>query len=222
MDQLLKGNVKAAVKHRQKKWRLSPNEWETLAKLCDVLKVCEVEYQFLLFTNLYNHRFTRMLLPNSRRRKSPLSAKFSLYSRQYSNICKMRSETPILSRINLARYTEDSKVVWRWGLQKSIFILRKHSWVTTPFWVHVSFLNFPFYPADFCIYTSLTPINSTQLLWRQIKIGPVNCNLSPCTSRTPLWDLQRRWASLWHSRPSCPKSHAISLHGCHQDHHTIS
>jgi hypothetical protein len=42
MDQILKGNAKAAAKCQQKKWRLSPNEWETLAKLCNVLKVCNI------------------------------------------------------------------------------------------------------------------------------------------------------------------------------------
>ena len=42
MDQILKGNAKMAEKRQQKKWRLSPNEWETLAKLCNILKVCEV------------------------------------------------------------------------------------------------------------------------------------------------------------------------------------
>ena len=39
MDQSLSGKPKAAVKCCQNKWRLSPNEWETLAKLCTVLKV---------------------------------------------------------------------------------------------------------------------------------------------------------------------------------------
>ena len=39
MDQSLSGKPKAAAKRRQKKWRLSPDEWETLAKLCAVLKV---------------------------------------------------------------------------------------------------------------------------------------------------------------------------------------
>jgi hypothetical protein len=40
MDQLVTGKAKAAAKRRQKKSRLSPDEWDTLAKLCDVLKVC--------------------------------------------------------------------------------------------------------------------------------------------------------------------------------------
>ena len=40
MDQSLSGKAKAATKRCQKKWRLSPDEWETLAKLCAVLKVC--------------------------------------------------------------------------------------------------------------------------------------------------------------------------------------
>jgi len=35
----LSRKAKAAAKRRQKKWRLSPNEWETLAKLCAILKV---------------------------------------------------------------------------------------------------------------------------------------------------------------------------------------
>ena len=39
MDRSLSGKAKAAAKRRQKKWRLSPDEWETLAKLCAVLKV---------------------------------------------------------------------------------------------------------------------------------------------------------------------------------------
>jgi len=39
MDQLLSGKAKAAAKHHQKKWRLSPDEWDTLAKLCNILKV---------------------------------------------------------------------------------------------------------------------------------------------------------------------------------------
>jgi hypothetical protein len=39
MDQSLSGKAKAAAKRRQKKWRLSPDEWETLVKLCAVLKV---------------------------------------------------------------------------------------------------------------------------------------------------------------------------------------
>jgi hypothetical protein len=40
MDQSLSGKAKAATKHLQKKWRLSPDKWETLAKLCTILKVC--------------------------------------------------------------------------------------------------------------------------------------------------------------------------------------
>jgi hypothetical protein len=40
MDHLLSGKAKAAAKRRQKKWRLSPDEWDTLTKLCDILKVC--------------------------------------------------------------------------------------------------------------------------------------------------------------------------------------
>jgi hypothetical protein len=39
MDQSLSGKKKAAAKRRQKKWRLSPDEWEMLAKLCSVLEV---------------------------------------------------------------------------------------------------------------------------------------------------------------------------------------
>jgi hypothetical protein len=39
MDQSLTGKKKAAAKRRQKKWRLSPEEWEMLAKLCSVLEV---------------------------------------------------------------------------------------------------------------------------------------------------------------------------------------
>ena len=40
MDQSLFGKARAAAKRRQKKWRLSPDEWETLAMLCAVLRVC--------------------------------------------------------------------------------------------------------------------------------------------------------------------------------------
>jgi hypothetical protein len=40
MDQSLTGKKKAAAKRRQKKWRLSPDEWEMLGKLCAVLEVC--------------------------------------------------------------------------------------------------------------------------------------------------------------------------------------
>ena len=39
MDQSLTRKKKAAAKHRQKKWRLSPEEWEMLVKLCLVLEV---------------------------------------------------------------------------------------------------------------------------------------------------------------------------------------
>jgi hypothetical protein len=39
IDQSLSGKAKAAAKCCQKKWRLSPDEWETLAKLCSILKV---------------------------------------------------------------------------------------------------------------------------------------------------------------------------------------
>ena len=39
MDQGVLGKAKTAAKRRQKKWRLSPDEWETLAKLCAVLQV---------------------------------------------------------------------------------------------------------------------------------------------------------------------------------------
>jgi hypothetical protein len=39
MDQSLSEKKKAAAKRRQKKWRLSPDEWEMLAKLCSVLEV---------------------------------------------------------------------------------------------------------------------------------------------------------------------------------------
>jgi hypothetical protein len=39
MDQSLSGKKKAAAKQRHKKWRLSPNEWEMLVKLCSVLEI---------------------------------------------------------------------------------------------------------------------------------------------------------------------------------------
>ena len=39
MDQGVSGKAKTATKRRQKKCRLSPDEWETLAKLCVVLQV---------------------------------------------------------------------------------------------------------------------------------------------------------------------------------------
>jgi hypothetical protein len=39
MDQSLSGKARAAAKRRQKKWRLSPDDWDTLAKLCAVLQV---------------------------------------------------------------------------------------------------------------------------------------------------------------------------------------
>ena len=50
MDQSLLGKPKAAVKCHQKKWRLSPDEWETLAKLCAILKVSrQISGDWLLF-----------------------------------------------------------------------------------------------------------------------------------------------------------------------------
>jgi hypothetical protein len=42
MDQLLTGKARAVARRRQKRWRLTPDEWETLAKLCDVLKVSHI------------------------------------------------------------------------------------------------------------------------------------------------------------------------------------
>jgi hypothetical protein len=39
VDQSLTGKKKAAAKRRQKKWRLSPDEWDMLEKLCSVLEV---------------------------------------------------------------------------------------------------------------------------------------------------------------------------------------
>ena len=39
MDQSLTGKKKAAAKCWQKKWKLSPDEWGMLEKLCSVLEV---------------------------------------------------------------------------------------------------------------------------------------------------------------------------------------
>ena len=39
MDQYVTGKAWTVARHRQKKWRLSPDDWETLAKLCGILKV---------------------------------------------------------------------------------------------------------------------------------------------------------------------------------------
>jgi len=52
MDQLLSGKAKAAAKHHQMKWRLSPEEWDTLAKLCNILKVCVLLLSILHFTEI--------------------------------------------------------------------------------------------------------------------------------------------------------------------------
>ena len=39
MDAGVTGKIKAAARRRQKKWRLSPDDWEALVKLCAVLEV---------------------------------------------------------------------------------------------------------------------------------------------------------------------------------------
>src|SRR6202040_1386258 len=48
MDQSLTGKKKAAEKHRQKKWRLNPDKWDMLEKLCSVLEVI-----FALISDFY-------------------------------------------------------------------------------------------------------------------------------------------------------------------------
>ena len=52
MDETLSGKARVAARRRQKKWRLSPDEWELLAKLCAVLKVRNV-FLFSLAFCLY-------------------------------------------------------------------------------------------------------------------------------------------------------------------------
>lgn len=42
MDQSLTGKMRAVARHHHQKWRLTPDEWETLAKLCAVLKVSSI------------------------------------------------------------------------------------------------------------------------------------------------------------------------------------
>ena len=48
MDQGISGKAKTAAKCHQKKWRLSPDEWETWAKLCAVLQVYCTSDHYLL------------------------------------------------------------------------------------------------------------------------------------------------------------------------------
>jgi len=55
MDQLITGKKRVAARHQQKKWRLTPNEWETLAKLCAVLQVCRMSNNYLICSRVNVH-----------------------------------------------------------------------------------------------------------------------------------------------------------------------
>jgi len=50
MNHALGGKAKAAATRKMKKWALSPQDWDILAKLCNVL---EVSSQFFLVANRY-------------------------------------------------------------------------------------------------------------------------------------------------------------------------
>jgi hypothetical protein len=55
MDQGVSGKAKTAAKRHQNKWRLSPDEWETLAKLCAVLQVCRMSDNYLICSRVNVH-----------------------------------------------------------------------------------------------------------------------------------------------------------------------
>jgi hypothetical protein len=55
MDQGVSGKARTAAKRHQKKWRLSPDEWETLAKLCAVLQVCRMSDNYLICSRVNVH-----------------------------------------------------------------------------------------------------------------------------------------------------------------------
>ena len=169
MDQSLTGKKKAAAKRRREKWRLSPDEWDTLEKLCSVLEV--------IFALIGATRIAA---------KNPLwhLQKFQLATLELSKtnvptICMVLPlykmiQQHLMTTINNPDLREDTLGLKSGRVSKrSTRILKQLLWVIIPFSVPVSHLYLPnhLYIDQLFVVFSFASFDSSHL-FSKFDMGP--------------------------------------------------